>query len=937
MSVEAYKPKKVLPKNKEMKIALIQISDVHLRLYDTKEATQFQNPVLSRGELIAQAVNSICAGIEAGLLIVSGDTAFSGKAEEYSMGVELLDRIRSEIAFPKTNAIPIFTIAGNHDCDFKKSGSVRKILIDSIKSQDLNDKELVSQCAVVQEAYRSFDKTYDFESYSRTHDVDNLYKQRVLEWGGKKVVLHLLNSAWISQNPEHAGSLFYPIEMVKEQLSQGPPADIAISVIHHPFNWYWPENSRQLKSLLEEHSDIIVTGHEHVSGSYVKRFDSGEQNEYLEGGVLQETGQPSVSSFNVVLFDATASQQQTYQFVFDGTRYIPQGEPYWRPFERNKRLTRNQFEFTKSFSAHVDDPGASFTHPLKFPVLLSDIFVYPDFRDVRYDRESADQHVVRGRDFVTFVLNNSHVVVIGEEKAGKSCLAKTLVKDLYNNGKITILIEGDSLRNCLDQTRLSEIVNEKLLEQYGSGHTDQFWQLEIGARAVIVDDFTKTRGNRKSKDLLSTLLKERFGIVVLMTNEVFRVEQISKSGPTNNSIIEFKQCAMLQFGLALRSSLIAKWHMLGREYTEDEIQAQRAIKRAEDQISNIISVDFLPSYPVFVLILLQQLESSSKLTTTSGSFGYLYEVLVTSNLSRGFPRDQVDAVYTYLSEFAYCLYKVRRRALTEDMVSDWHETYRHEYRQPSTDYKSDFQKLASAGVIDISRGDYRFRYKYLYYFFVARYFRDNINKPEIQESIVSLSQRLHHEESANIVIFLCHLSKDERILTAMLSAAKNLFKDSVHFDLSEQTKFLNKVQEQMPELFLGQENPVDNRQQMLEAQDARALTASTDKVDEVVEVDEAEAELTELALINASFKTIQILGQVLKNFSGSLKGEPKRQLVEECYSLGLRVLGKLFVMVEDGLPEIAQQLSHFARLRLKEKSPSDDVADVYSICISSRF
>jgi hypothetical protein len=186
------------------------------------------------------------------------------------------------------------------------------------------------------------------------------------------------------------------------------------------------------------------------------------------------------------------------------------------------------------------------------------------------------------------------------------------------------------------------------------------------------------------------------------------------------------------------------------------------------------------------------------------------------------------------------------------------------------------------------------------------YFRDNINKIEIQESISGLSRRLHHEESANIMIFLCHLSKDERVLGAMLEAAKGLFADSPHYDINKQNEFLNRVNEELPKLALDDASPTENRQRLLEQQDARRRIADADKKEEPAELDEPDDEINELAQINAAIKTIRILGQVLRNFSGSLKGDPKRQLVEACYGLGLRVLGRIFNMVEESLPDLAK-------------------------------
>ncbi len=218
----------------------------------------------------------------------------------------------------------------------------------------------------------------------------------------------------------------------------------------------------------------------------------------------------------------------------------------------------------------------------------------------------------------------------------------------------------------------------------------------------------------------------------------------------------------------------------------------------------------------------------------------------------------------------------------------------------------------------MGRGDYRFRYKYLYYFFVARYFRDNINKPEILRAISELSRRLHHDESANIILFLCHLSKDDRILRAMLEAAKGLFITSPQFDIAKQTEYLNRVNQELPRLVLADDNPSDNRRKMLEARDCQIRNNETDKrEEEPTEIEEPDDEVTEAANINAAFKTIQIPGQVLRNSTGSLKGEPKRELVEECYGLGLRILGGIFDMVEEVLPALARVLLHQARSKSK--------------------
>ena len=158
----------------------------------------------------------------------------------------------------------------------------------------------------------------------------------------------------------------------------------------------------------------------------------------------------------------------------------------------------------------------------------------------------------------------------------------------------------------------------------------------------------------------------------------------------------------------------------------------------------------------------------------------------------------------------------------------------------------------------------------------ARYLRDNVNKPQNARCIRGLSRRLYHEESANIMIFLCHLSKDERVLGAMLEAARNLFTESKRFDISKQTDFLHRVNEELPKLVLAEGNPSENRLRMLKEKDSLQRRKQTERKESRAEIiEEPDADISELSNINASFKTIQILGQVLRNFTGSLKGEPK--------------------------------------------------------------
>src|SRR6202020_2876488 len=91
------------------------------------------------------------------------------------------------------------------------------------------------------------------------------------------------NTAWLSRKHELQSKLFLPIDAIEASPVE---ADVCVSVFHHPYNWLDANNYRLLKDAVEQTSDIVFTGHEHVpGGGEVIRF-SGEHLRYVEAPAL---------------------------------------------------------------------------------------------------------------------------------------------------------------------------------------------------------------------------------------------------------------------------------------------------------------------------------------------------------------------------------------------------------------------------------------------------------------------------------------------------------------------------------------------------------------------------------------------------------------------------------------------------------------------------
>ena len=64
-----------------------------------------------------------------------------------------------------------------------------------------------------------------------------------------------------------------------------------------------------------------------------------------------------------------------------------------------------------------------------------------------------------------------------------------------------------------------------------------------------------------------------------------------------------------------------------------------------------------------------------------------------------------------------------------------------------------------------------------------------------------------------------------------------------------------------------------------------------------------------------ALRHLEILGQVLKNFPGSLEALAKLDITRECFHLGLRSLSVVLQLVRSGQSEILNEMSHEIRLR----------------------
>jgi 3',5'-cyclic AMP phosphodiesterase CpdA len=90
-----------------MKFLMIHLSDIHFREGESN------NPVLPRTEQIIAAAGSLLVKPAACFVVVSGDIAFSGRAEEYVLAEKFLTGLSGKLKdrFSRTEGHPIFFLS----------------------------------------------------------------------------------------------------------------------------------------------------------------------------------------------------------------------------------------------------------------------------------------------------------------------------------------------------------------------------------------------------------------------------------------------------------------------------------------------------------------------------------------------------------------------------------------------------------------------------------------------------------------------------------------------------------------------------------------------------------------------------------------------------------------------------------------------------------
>ena len=235
----------------------LHLSDFHLK----KKDKWSQDIVLET--LLEDISNRYSNSNALDFIFITGDLAFSGRADEYVLVENFIEELLAVTRVPRDR---LMMVPGNHDIN-------RDIEIDAFRGA----RSLLSDPAEVdkflgnearrrtlfrrQAAFREFsNRVYKSQRYS-----DASYEHAIqLTVFGLEICVLLIDSSWLSEGgSDDAHAILVGERQLLDVFNMVRGSPLTIALIHHPFDWLAPFEHSTIRNLLTSSCHLLFRGHVH--------------------------------------------------------------------------------------------------------------------------------------------------------------------------------------------------------------------------------------------------------------------------------------------------------------------------------------------------------------------------------------------------------------------------------------------------------------------------------------------------------------------------------------------------------------------------------------------------------------------------------------------------------------------------------------------------
>lgn len=877
------------------KILLLHLSDMHYG--DAGNSTK------GRVDQIVSSVRNIQHGLDAVLIIVSGDLSNTGAdcelAEAWELIQSLKDGLASEPALltgNSTDQIHVIAVPGNHDCDLRNESEYRKAYLSDQIETGVDDQSIaqMNDLLSVQTAFFEYRDAFGAEICDRKVSVhERIAWSHEFLIGDARICVHCLNTAWMSTRREKQGKLQLPAASIPVR---DPKYNVSIAVLHHPYNWINANVTYELRPELETFADLIFSGHEHSQFVREQVYDSGISNLWFESGAFQVPNDDRKSEFGIVLVDLDTQSIKSGRLRWDGASYVfinkSKKDPDFFGLEWVKLANQ---EFGRNDDPRLSDYMSDWLDSIDLPlgtksgykVKLGDVFVYPDLDEITSDGSTSGRMPIRSDQILEETLGCQLTFVQGDRESGKSSLAKIIFRDAFHQGMTPIFVDADELLG--NKHSISKYLAAKIEEQYFNLDAQKFGRSAHEKKLLIIDDFDDMVKSESVATLLEKLSEQFSRIIAVGDRYLAQVVQIGIADGSGSAIIPNKAFTIKPLGHSLRRKLIENWKQLEPELRYDPIRLAQSTAIAKDQIDMLVGKEWMPALPTYILAMLQISGDQESINMDVGSQGAFYDALIRSALLRSTKQPRFNISYGFLSEFAFGLYRSNSESVNINEFDLGRATYATSRDLRPRDIPTQ-ASLIEIGILAASGNQVRFRHRYIYLYFVAIALRDRISTDSVRQEIAELVDTIGHRDSSSVLLFLAHVAAEEYVVRTLLVRMRGLFADQHCTDMeSDLPSIASKWQRTFQTVVLDPDVK-SNRETNMRSRDEREQNSqdNDDSFDGSSEFMDA-------------VRAIEVVGQLLRNFPATLDSSAKSELVRESVFLTRRMLGFFYEIVGEML------------------------------------
>lgn len=882
-------------------LAIIQLSDIHL------SAPGNSNWIWKHRKALYDTACNHIAGSSQAILVVSGDIAQSGSRDEYDVALDLFSGLAEELARRSIcEDLSIVTTPGNHDHNFRTNCDLRNVLLGA-KDEQLTET-VIDQITQTQNEYFAF--AHQIEKLrAPISGYERLCRVRSFEFGGESIVFNLLNTSWTSTKHEEYGALRWSRDV---QLNDS--GDHVITVLHHPLAWLNPTDAHSLRTRVESASDLIITGHIHSSAARTQTYTSGQHNHTLESGALQERAKEGQSEFHVYKFDLAENTQRSVSLSLRDSSYIcTQQNDQTIPLNTSRSTTLPKL--AKDFESTLSDAGHGLNHPRKHNLQIEDFFVMPYL--LKAGDGAREDRLVKA-NVVTDTLKDSQSLVVAPEAAGKSSFAKAMFRSFRNIGLVPVIIHASTIAKR-DRRAPIDMADKAAVNIYDDTSFPSLSSWLFEKRVLIIDDLHEYRFS--SVDLREFLgaARSTFSTIVCTATPDYLIQDLVDKESHAPGAIELEQYQLLEFGHRQRHELIQRWCSIGLDHASNQEDFDRTVNAIEQHIDSAIRKNFIPPYPSYLVLMLQSIDAHQVLDPTLGAYGQLYQCVIYQHLYSGDNKIDTDTKSNFLAALAAWSQSSPDRSISLEEAKLRYADFSQEYAL-STTWKDMWDSIERTRLIRLDGDLIKFRYRFVGPYFYSLHIAQQLEGNERTKAIAGLVDTIHLDESCSTLLCLLQHTKDRMVVDIVLKKAQSIFPTHNDVrDINTRSKFINDWINDLPTIVLSDGGLGEVRCGQLDDLDEQEVDHKPDTQEEKVGHGDAMSDMA------AGYRIVQVMGQILRAFSGSLKATQKADLCKECFAVAMRTMDFYLQTVEAEKDELAISVAE----NLREAYPAKRVEPIY--------